>query len=425
MGHAFGAIAAWADARGTPLDDDPRWRWSVVPPRPLAPLELRGYQQQALDAWLAAGQRGTVVLPTGAGKTRVAIAAMFVTGLPTAVLCPTCALASAWREELGRWLGEPVGLLGDGERSPARVTVMTFESAYRRMDELGARFGLLIVDEVHHFGSGARIEALEASIAPHRLGLTATAPAEASAAMARLDEVVGPVVFAISFAELVGTHLAPLRMTRIAVQLEPDERVRYEALSRPFREMARVAFRTRAVESPAALAAVLSGTLEGRRALRDHHEAIELAGFPRAKRAVVRDLLARHAGERALVFTALAENAYAVARENLVPVIAAETSRTERAAILAGFREGRLRTIVSARVLNEGIDVPEAKVAIVVAGAQGEREHVQRIGRVLRPSAGKEALVFELVTAGTLEERRAASRRRKHAARSPRPVPRA
>ncbi len=422
---ALGEITSWADREGLRVEGDPRAAWTTKPPASLAPLGLRPYQVQALGAWEAAGRRGVVVLPTGAGKTRVAIAAMRDTGLPAAVLCPTRALASAWVEQLAAQLEEPIGMMGDGRRRAERVTVMTFESAFRCMDELGDRFGLLVVDEVHHFAAGRRIEALEACVATARLGLTATAPPGGTAGSTRLEDLVGPVVFEVSFGELVGTHLAPLRVTRIAVRLEPDERAAYEKLSRAFRTMSAVLFRASPGLSFPGLVAQLAATLEGRRALRDHHRALELAGFPRAKRAIVRDLLLRHRDDRTIVFTALAENAYDVARENLVPVIAAETSRAERTSILERFQQGTIRAVASARVLNEGIDVPEAKVAIVVAGALGEREHVQRIGRVLRPSPGKEALVYELVTSETADARRAAARRKQHVARPTHPVPRA
>ena len=92
--------------------------------------------------------------------------------------------------------------------------------------------------------------------------------------------------------------------------------------------------------------------------------------------------------------------------------ITCDISRAERQAALAAFRAGTLRSLVSARVLNEGIDVPAADVAILVAGTQGEREHIQRIGRLLRPAAGKRALIYELVTLATPEVRRASERRR-------------
>ena len=96
-----------------------------------------------------------------------------------------------------------------------------------------------------------------------------------------------------------------------------------------------------------------------------------------------------------------------------MPVLTAETSRRERQKTLERYRDGRFRTLVSARVLNEGVDVPEARVAIIVAGRFGAREHIQRIGRVLRPAPGKVATVYELVTSGTVDDARARARGRR------------
>ena len=78
--------------------------------------------------------------------------------------------------QIGAQLGMPVGCYGDGERRLMPITVTTFESAYRHMPELGDRFDLLIIDEVHHFGAGTREDALVMSVARRRLGLTATPP---------------------------------------------------------------------------------------------------------------------------------------------------------------------------------------------------------------------------------------------------------
>jgi superfamily II DNA or RNA helicase len=275
------------------------------------------------------------------------------------------------------------------------------------MDRLGDRFGLLIVDEAHHFGSGARAEALEACAAPARLGLSATAPERGSPEAARLEGLVGPVVFEMGYADLVGTHLARLALMRLQVRLEPDERLLYDAKTKAFRELHRAFRRAYPSADLPTFVRSLSANAEGARALRDHAQGTELASFPRAKRSLVRTLLERHREDRSIVFTAFAENAYQVATDNLVPVIAAETSARERRDILTRFREGKVRVIASARVLNEGIDVPEARVAILVAGALGAREYVQRIGRVLRPAPGKEAVVYELVTSETSDARKA------------------
>jgi len=408
--HRFGEVAASADARGVRIDGDLRRDWEIRP-HDVASLGLRPYQVQALASWNALGRRGIVALPTGAGKTRVALAAICDTGLPTAVLCPTRVLAAAWVAELERHLpGERIGLIGDGHRSVERITVLTFESAYRHMDLLGHTFGLLIIDEVHHFGNGGRIEALESSAAVARLGLSATAPERGSEAALRLATVVGPVVFEVGYADLVGTHLAPVTIVRLPVRLEPDERAEYDARTRVFLEMRRTFLRMYPGVDVVTLLRGLGKTPEGRRALRDRARAMELAGFPRAKRGLLRTLLARHRIDRTIVFTALAENAYAVARDSLIPVITGETGAKERREILSAFRDGTVRAIASARVLNEGVDVPDARIAILVAGVLGVREYVQRIGRVLRPAPDKHAVVYELVTLDTSEARQARPR---------------
>lgn len=407
--YLFHEIASYVDARGERLGGDLRAKWSGSP-RPVDSLGLRSYQAEALNAWVRRSRRGVLALPTGAGKTRIAIAAILSCGVPAVVLCPTRALLAMWSTELSAALGERIGIVGDGARTVERVTVMTFESAYRRLDGLGDRFGLLIIDEVHHFASGARAEALEACAAPFRLGLSATAPPSGSEGAGRLSELVGPVVVEVSVAELAGTHLADLSMMLIPVELDAEERPRYEQLTRRLTWMRRVFFAKNRGASYEAMLRGVGATAEGRAALRDYAEAVQIAAFPRAKRALVSELLDRHRDARTIVFTARVEDAYSVAEADLIPVITAEVSTRERERILSKFREGRLRAIVSARVLNEGIDVPDARVAIVVSGSLGAREHVQRIGRVLRPAPGKQALVYELVTQRTVDERQARAR---------------
>jgi len=118
-----------------------------------------------------------------------------------------------------------------------------------------------------------------------------------------------------------------------------------------------------------------------------------------------------------LVFTPDNETAYAVAREHLIMPFTCDIGRKEREEALGRYRSGELKALVSARVLNEGLDVPDADVAVIVGGTLGEREHVQRVGRLLRPREGKRALVFELVTRRTMEVRQARRRGKGLAAR--------
>jgi superfamily II DNA or RNA helicase len=379
-------------------------------PGPWRPIELRPYQQAAALAWEQAGRRGVVVLPTGSGKTRVATAVLAASGARALCLVPTRALLQQWLSELARVHGGPIGCLGDGERRVEAITVATFESAFRQMPRLGREFDLLVVDEVHHFGLGIRDEALEMSVARQRLGLTATPPEDA--ALRRIDTLVGPVVHRQSVADLAGTWLADFELVVVHLGLDPEERARYDADSRIFREVSRQ-FRSMYPHGTwQEFVSAASQSREGRNALAAWRRCRRMLGLTHAKRDAVGKLLARHREARVLVFTADNDAAYAIARERLVMPITCDISRRERDRVLDAFRRGELRALVSSRVLNEGIDVPDADVAIVVGGAGGEREHVQRVGRLLRPAPGKHAVVYELVTAATSETRRAAARRR-------------
>ena len=410
--YRFGALAEDADARGVALAGDLRPTWSIDE-RDAGHLGLRPYQKDALDRWTRARRRGVVALPTGAGKTRVAIAAILTCGLPALVLCPTRVLLRSWVKELTELVGERIGVVGDGTSRLERITVMTFESAYRRMDFFGHRFGLLVVDEAHHFASGLRSEALEACAAIARLGLSATAPAADTEGARRLRDLIGPVVVEVPVEALVGKHLAPLELVPILVELDPEEREEYELKSRPFIEARRAYFRRNRFADYNAMLRDFGRYTRGRALLRDWARATRLACFPRAKRELIASLLERHRDDRSIVFTAHVEDAYAVAEQSLIPVITGEVGARERQRILSRFKAGTLRAIASARVLNEGVDVPDARVAIVASSSLGLREHVQRIGRVLRPAPGKTALVYELVTHATVDERIAAARRRR------------
>lgn len=393
----------------------PPLRDEVVPnglPRPArwSPVELRPYQRAALLSWELSGRRGTIVLPTGSGKTQVAIAALASRGARALCLVPTRALLEQWAVAIKAAYTGPIGCLGDGRRDVAPVTVSTFESAYRLMPRIGAQFELLVVDEAHHFGVGIRDEALEMSIATERLGLTATPPAEP--ALSRLGELIGPVVYHLGIADLAGTWLSDFDLLLVHLGLTPEERKTYDADQRVFAEVNR---RFRRLDPQATwreFVSAASQSAEGRAAIQAWRRSRRLLQFTRAKADAVGVLLARHRDARVLIFTADNESAYAIAREHLVMPMTCDISRSEREAALAAFRDGSLRALVSARVLNEGIDVPDADVAIVVGGTQGEREHIQRVGRLLRPVQGKRALIYELVTRATSEGRRAAERRR-------------
>ena len=181
--------------------------------------ELRPYQRAALLSWEISGRRGTIVLPPGSGKTQVAIAALGSSAARALCLVPTRALLEQWTLALAAVYRGPVGCLGDGRRDLQPITVSTFESAYRLMPRIGAQFDLLVVDEAHHFGLGVRDEALEMSIAPQRLGLTATPPSEP--ASSRLAELIGPIVYQLAITDLAGTWLSDFDLVTVQLGLSP------------------------------------------------------------------------------------------------------------------------------------------------------------------------------------------------------------
>ncbi len=404
----YAAVVRWLRDRAIPFVDaahrghGPTTGW--------AGPELRDYQAAALCAWELASRRGVVVLPTGSGKTRVALGAMASTRLPALCLVPTRVLLEQWQHEIAAVYAHPVGCHGDGRRDVAPVTVATYESAYRHMDHLGAHFGLLIVDEVHHFGCGFRDEALEMTLANARLGLTATPPRDAAHAI-RLAELIGPTVYELAIGDLTGRFLASFDTVVLHLDLTEAERTRYAALSQTFNTTLAALLRTVPQATWPDVVRAASRTAEGRRALATWREARRLLALTDAKRRALQALLARHRDARVLVFTADNASAYAIARAHLIMPLTCDIGRPERDAVLEAFRRGRLRALVSSRVLNEGLDVPDADVGVVVGGALGEREHVQRVGRLLRPSPGKRALVYELVTRHTIEVSQAWRRR--------------
>ncbi|MEZ4443716.1 MAG: DEAD/DEAH box helicase family protein [Polyangiaceae bacterium] len=409
--HRHRAVVAALEAEALPFTDRALGTWTS---RPVdwSPVDLRPYQRAALTAWLAAQGRGLAVMPTGSGKTRLALAAMAHLRLPTLCLVPTLVLLHQWRSEIARFYGGKVGVWGDGLRDLAPVMVMTFESAYRHMARVGHRFELLVVDEAHHFGQGARDELLEMAIAHHRLGLTAT-PSPLPDAAAELRRLLGPTVFRTELADLAGTYLADFDLHVLHLPLDPDERAEYDTVRRIFGSWYAVFRRAAPGAEWKDVVAAAQTSHEGRAALRCWRRSRELVAFTRAKATTLDALLAEHRGSRILVFTGDNATAYAIARRNLVMPLTCDIGRQERAATLERFARGELRGLVSSRVLNEGLDVPEADVGIIVGGTRGGTgEHVQRIGRLLRPAPGKRATVYELIADGTVEVRQGEERRR-------------
>ncbi|MCC6647833.1 MAG: DEAD/DEAH box helicase family protein [Polyangiaceae bacterium] len=405
----------WQLIRGGVAFDDRAKAYEELPAGARELPRLRDYQEAALDAWAAGRGGGVVVLPTGAGKTLVAIAAISQRRRATLVVAPTLDLVRQWATQLGRAFGGEIGVVGGGHHDVRPITVTTYESAHLHMGNFGHRFGMLVFDECHHLPSDAYATAARMSLAPFRLGLTAT-PERADGRDAELSRLIGPVVYRRDIVELSGEFLADYEAVRVTVRLTDEERALYERERGIYRAF--VSSQGIRMSSPSGWTDFViqsSRSEEGRRAMRAYVAQRRVAFSPPSKIEHVGRLLARHAGERAIVFTEDNATAYAVSRRFLVPVITHHTKVRERAEILERFSAGTYDVIATSKVLNEGVDVPDASVAVVSSGSGSVREHVQRLGRILRKKGDKRATLYELVSEDT-GETYTSERRRQHSA---------
>ena len=378
-------------------------RWGSAPLR--TRFEPYPHQLEALDAWWEEGGRGIVVLPTGTGKTFLALMAMTRVARDTLIVVPTLDLMAQWVTVLKARFDLPVGMIGGGEHDLQPITVITYDSAARKVDRLGARFGMLIFDECHHLGGPIYQAIADHAVAPFRLGLTATLE-RPDGGHEQIIERIGPVAYLAPVKELSGTVLAPYHTLRMEVELTEDEALRYREARDTYLEFCR---RNRIfVGRPQGWSRFLQlafRSAEGKQAWEGYRIQREIPLISTHKEQVLETLLLQHRHERILIFTHVNELAYRISRRHLLPTITHQTPPKERAQILERFGSGQYRAVVTSKVLNEGVDVPEASVAIVVSGSASQREHIQRLGRILRKgSGGKQAVLYELITRDTHEE---------------------
>ncbi|HEX6257327.1 MAG TPA: DEAD/DEAH box helicase [Euzebyales bacterium] len=405
-----------------------------VPPRaavdradPLAGLDLRDWQVRAFAEWAAAGCAGVVEAVTGAGKTRLAIAAVracLANGGRALVLVPTLDLLAQWRTEVHHFVpGARVGQLGGGRADELHdhdVVVATPQSAAGLPVDLPAGVvGLLVADEAHRYGAPTWAATLKDDFAM-RLALTATYERNDDGLVDVLGPYFGGVIAEYGFAQAAADEvIAPFDIRFIGVALTDHERSAYDAADRRVRELRAELVSHGLPKAPLdliAAAARLSAAAEGRPDSRVSRETVAARAFLSALRGrrdvaaqagakldVVRQLAPQLAGDgtRSLVFTDTVDQAERAARLLRAGGVAAEEihgdlARDKRRIRLAQFRNGNLQAVVAPRVLDEGVDVPDAELAVVLAAFRTRRQMIQRLGRVLRrkPDGRAAALVI-------------------------------
>ncbi|MCP4591475.1 MAG: DEAD/DEAH box helicase [bacterium] len=412
--YHYPALLAWKREQGL-RDTVPRWQHlDLVLHDDRQPHD---YQIAAIETWEESEGRGSIVLPTGSGKTFVAIHAIHRANRSTLVVAPTIDLLHQWYSRLTNAFQTEVGVYYGGEKVIQPITVTTYHSAGDLVADYGNHFKLIIFDEVHHLPAPSWGETALMSPCPLRMGLTATYPEEheQQGGRWRVDDLIGPIVYRQKIDDLVGERLAEYRCERMRVDLTPDERQQYDAdyaiYSGFFRS--RQLRRSHGAGWLMELMRLSAFDQDARRALLARQRIQKLLAGCRGKLRALDNLLREHSCEQCLVFTENNAVVYEIAHRHLIPALTHETKSRERKHILDAFQSGRYRAIATSRVLNEGVDVPEAKVAIVLGGTSSAREYIQRLGRVLRKVGNRQAVLYEVIARNTVDEGKASRRRRR------------
>ncbi len=354
--------------------------------------------------------RGILVLPTAAGKTYIALKAMNLLKTQTLVIVPTLELIDQWRRRLVESLNFEAGAVGGGERTVRMITITTYDSAYLHAELLGNKFMFIIFDEVHHLASPSYMQIAEMYIAPYRMGLTATLERSDERHLL-LPRLVGDRIYSIDVEELAGNHLSPYTYEKIYVELTPEEQRIYKNQMAVFNHyLKEKGVVLKSAKDFKRFIMITGRDRRAREALLARNRAFKTALNSEAKLSLLTRQFEAHRGKKKLIFTLHNDLVYAISRKFLIPAVTYQTTKNERREILRKFRSGRYEAIVTSQVLDEGVDVPDASVGIILSGSGSTREYVQRLGRLLRKVEGKEARLVEIVSKETVEAR--LSRRR-------------
>ena len=390
--------------------------WSIDVGLRKSSVELRPYQKKAIE-WLKKNRfRGVIVLPTGAGKSLVAIYAIYLLKKKTLIVVPTIELMHQWKNKIRSVLriGEnDICFWGGGYRALRDITIATYQSACKRDFLLKAmdKFGLVIFDEVHHLPAETYLEIAKRLVSPHRIGLTAT-PERIDQRDMLLPLFIGPIYYGARIRELVKNgYLAEYEYKRILTHMSREEWRIYRENMNTYRKYVQEKFPN--LTGRKAFEMVVKAAWKDRRAkeaLEARMRAKAIAMAPKSKIDKLNEILSKHRADKVIIFTRLQRTAYLISYIFGIPVITSNVPKNIRKRIFSLFRSGKLTKIVSAEALDEGIDVPDASVGIIVSGTSSQRQYVQRVGRVLRPKE-KKAVIYELVTARSFDEFMSKARR--------------
>ncbi len=384
-------------------------------------FQLRDYQNDAFEAWKRNGFKGVIVLPTGTGKSYLALKAIAEIKEKTLIVVPTLALVDQWYQLVKKKLGlssEYIGLwIGGKKEADKDIVISTYASAYRDIISLRKGRSLVIFDEVHHLPAESYRIAAEGMFAPYRMGLSAT-PERADEAHVLLDEIIGPQVFRKMPDDFESDYLSDYEIKTIYVDMKSEERAKYDekkAIYDNFITSHKI--RGFGVSVFQRIIMMSGANKEARDALKARQIMNKISGNSVSKIIKLAELLELHKNQKVIIFSQSTEMVETISFQFLIPCITYETEPQERKDILRKFKDGSYTKIVASSVLDEGIDVPDAAVGIILTGTAQPRQFIQRLGRILRPyydletDTMKKAMMYEIVCRGTNEVSHAKKRK--------------
>ncbi|MDP2209461.1 MAG: DEAD/DEAH box helicase [Bacteroidota bacterium] len=403
--YKYSEVLKYCEENGIAIEDKAAQYYEIPNFIHSEPLDPFDFQIQAIEAWEKTDKRGMVVLPTGAGKsfmTRLLIARLAIEDAKCSVLVvvPTRVLVYQWYEQLRTAFQQDIGIIGDDIFNPKPITVTTYKSAQIYMASFGNRWKLVVFDEIHKkLSEGKSANAARFCISPYRLALTAT---PVSSALDLLSDLIGPIVYEKATDEMIENEILSV-YRRISVHLKStkNEIETYYDIRKPIEKVWYRAKAEHRIQDSSWL-------------VRERHyypDDVDLAqrSLLRAYRywqsipsrlARLEEILQKHQDDRILIFTESRSAAYEISKRFLIPAITADIESDERTFYLDAFTKGRCKALVTAKALEEGIDLPEANIAVIIAGRKSSKvetiSYIQRRGRVLRKRKGKQALVYEI-----------------------------
>ena len=367
------------------------------------PFQLRPYQHEAVEALLRR-RKGIIIMPTGTGKTAIAIQCIKRIGLPTAILVPTINLAYQWRDKLREAKAYSTLFYG-GEKRISRITIFVYNSAIRHLNRLKP-FGFIIIDEVHHLAAPKLRALLDvAAEKPYALGLTSCirrADGEEWIILRRL-----PVIYQMYIRDAMRKgYVSKLKIYKSPVYMTPKERALYRLYTETI-QRAVIYFRVRGYSLQEILKLNHPMVQKYLSALAKRKT---LLSNVKAKLERVYQLVSMHPDEKILLFSESIESIEALRRYLLKKGIRAgiyhsKMTLEERRRHLQLWRQGYYQTLLSVRCLEEGTDVPEVRIGIIIASGKTDRQMIQRIGRLIRPrDPSKPGVIYIVYCVGTVEE---------------------